>query len=191
MYDEDIESISFGYLQEASYGTSILLIFLLICALPMLFATIADGQILSYVLFGVLGWSFYYGQRYAKIRLENPDTELNDEETTMSEAIGSVLYFNSILFIGVILATASAEVWNPFAGLLIALVYPVYDTEIATYKLPLSIGGICAIVFGVFVWITGRISNFAESLDTPEMKFGDYLTNFPISYLSRLRARPR
>lgn len=191
MTDEDLQTISFRYLREASYGTLVLLIFLGIFALPMLLGTIAEGEVFIYVSFGVLGWSLYFGQEYAIQRMKNPEMEFSSEEQSILESLGAVLYFNSILFIGAVLAIVATELWSPFMGLMFALVYPVYDTEMASYKLPLSFGGICAALLWLIERLGSSISEFVSSIEMPDFPYGEYLTEFPLSYFNRHRPRPR
>lgn len=193
MSEQTLGSISKTYLRETLISTGGLLIFLSVCASPIWIGFYLEPRpydfgLFTYAILGIIGWSVYFGQDLGLYRMKTPPEEREaEDEDNFGQLIIAILYFNIILFIGVLLASVFHIAGASFLSVLVAIGYPIYDTETAYRSIPLSFGGVAAFVLVGLSFLWKQVSRAARRIDWSTLQYDRLLLRRYLSLLERGR----
>lgn len=107
---------------------------------------------LGFALLALLVYSFYITAN-AMTR----DREQTDEDGPLRRQIAlisiAILFYNLIILASIFVSVIAATVFGPAAGVIAALMYPVWDIKTTQLNIPFSLGGLVAFM----VWILGTL----------------------------------
>lgn len=96
--------------------------------------------------------------------------------------LSSLLVYNLIVFVGALLGTTAVVAIEPVAGLLVALLYPVWDAATMKRGLPISVGGmfVATVIALTLIGMMGKTARelFQDIGQTPVSEFDSRVRQF-------------
>lgn len=136
----DLTGLSIVYLAKSVYSAVIVFAAIAILTLPMVLA-ITEPADRAIALLVILGMAAYVSNR--QVLFGTSEEEYN-RLSTIQKGVALMLafgYYNLLVFVGVVLYLFVDASMGPILAALVAVVYPIYDSETAEYPNPFSVGG--------------------------------------------------
>lgn len=160
--------VSANYIKDTTIFSAQYAVGLGILCSPMLITGwITDGIYRLHTLFVFIGMFTYLSQ--LKIGGELTDLEEEHKAVRVIVNIMMVIYYNLVLFWGLVLSLAIARGINPTAGLSSALVYCAYDLEMSKIPYPTSIAGIIVSCIAILAWAGEALQKIRGAADDLEV----------------------
>ncbi|TQQ79795.1 hypothetical protein EGH24_09875 [Halonotius terrestris] len=192
MRKDSVLSISAHYLKQTLISTVSLVVFLFVLGLPVVVFSSGVPEFFSYVVLGIVGWSIYFGQELAVWRMHTPPEEReNTSDEGLLTKLSYLLYFNAVLFTTIVFANTAYIAGSGPGALIIALLYPIYETETAYHSLPISLGGLASFTLLVTSRLLKGLGKTTNEIDWEALKLDQSLLNIFQTLIDDLRPRPR
>lgn len=137
-----------AYLRDALWTpVSLLWPLSLVCAPVLAFYALVGDEFLAFGLLSFGGLLIYLGQQSIAGRVTDVTEAGESRYVALLATALTAAYYNVVVFIGTLLAVAYELSGFPAVAFGVAMVYPVYDAEMARLGAPISVAG--AFVFSV------------------------------------------